>query len=140
MKKLLLGLLALSTVAFGSNSEVSGTMNVTATIIKPLTIVANSDMEFGKLMQGVKEVANAKFNITGESMNGISVTYDKNVVLRHSEDRNQTINVTITDYFNPTHLNNEGKSEITLHGTIDVSQNQMPGNYSGELVAKVMYN
>lgn len=67
MKKILMFsfLLATSTISYSSlqNSTVEGTLNTTATIITPLTIQADKDLDFGNVLPSAVNHAFSSFTI-----------------------------------------------------------------------------
>ncbi|MGL4999847.1 MAG: DUF4402 domain-containing protein [Cetobacterium sp.] len=142
MKKLLMLLsLTLAVSAFGApqgNSEQSATMNISATVIKPLTIEKITDMEFGSIIQGSKANATSGYSIKGEAGQSIAITIDSSVLLTHETTKSSII---VGIRTSPPHsLDKNGNATLSVDGFLETTSNQEIGKYNGTLVAKVQYN
>ena len=131
MKKLLI-LLSLTTAmtAFGAphgNTEEAATMNVTATVIKPLTIVKTGDMDFGNIIQGT--------NTTTDS--GYTVTIDDSVLLSNEKAKTSLVVGIKTQL--PKSLDTNGNANVSVQGFLNVPKEQHVGTYTGTLTARVQY-
>ncbi|MEG0300877.1 DUF4402 domain-containing protein [Cetobacterium sp.] len=143
MKKLITLLsLTMAMTAFGAtttppqgNTEKSGDMNITATVITPLRVNAEP-MVFGKVIQGTKATANANFTITGEKGENITVNIPETVTLESDEN---TLNVAIARNI-PTNLGTTGTITVPVNGSIETNSSTATGEYSGTLTARVTYN
>lgn len=143
MKKLLI-LLSLTTAmtAFGAtpqgNTEEAATMNVTATVIKPLTIVKTGDMDFGNIIQGTNtNTADSSYTITGEKGQPIVVTIDDSVLLSNEKARTSLVVGIKTQL--PKSLDTNGNANVSVQGFLNVPKEQHVGTYTGTLTARVQY-
>lgn len=139
MKKLITLLsLTMAMAAFGApqgDVEKTGDMNITATVIKPLTVTAQP-MAFNKVIQGATATAKANFTIKGESRENITVTIPETVTLTNGKN---SLNVAITRTI-PTNLGDAGEVTVPVNGSIETSNSTATGEYSGTLIARVQYN
>lgn len=140
MKKLLL-LLSLTTAmtAFGApqvNPKEEGKMDVTATVISPLTVIA-SKMEFGKIIQGSSAKASSEYQIKGETGELITVEIPDKVELTSNSGDKMTAKITYKNL--PTSIGDNGSSTAAIDGHLDITPDQPVGNYSGVLIARVQY-
>ncbi len=140
MKKLLI-LLSLTTAmtAFGAphgNTEEAATMNVTATVIKPLTIVKTGDMDFGNIIQGTNTTTDSGYTITGEKGQPIIVTIDDSVL---SNEKARTSLVVGIKTQLPKSLDTNGNANVSVQGFLNVPKEQHVGTYTGTLTARVQY-
>lgn len=141
MKKLLI-LLSLTTAmtAFGAphgNTEEAATMNVTATVIKPLTIVKTGDMDFGNIIQGTNTTTDSGYTITGEKGQPIIVTIDDSVLLSNEKARTSLVVGIKTQL--PKSLDTNGNANVSVQGFLNVPKEQHVGTYTGTLTARVQY-
>ena len=142
MKKLLTLLsLTMAMTAFGAtapqgNEEKPATMQINATVIRPLTVVA-SNMEFGRVIQGAEANATGRYTITGEPGQNIEITIVKPTELTSSTNK---VNLPITLTHNePSVLSPTGDASFDIIGNITPSNKHL-GNYSGTITATVVYN
>lgn len=140
MKKLLILLsLTTATTAFGApqgNSINKGDMEITATVIKPLTVIATS-MEFGQVIQGSKTTASSNYQITGEKGQPITIEIPSTVEL--ASISGDTMTATI-EYKNlPNSIGESGSTNVAVNGHLNVASEQAVGNYTGTLTARVQY-
>ena len=141
MKKLLI-LLSLTTsmTAFGAphgNTEKAATMNVTATVIKPLTIVKTGDMDFGNIIQGTNTTTDSGYTITGEKGQPIIVTIDDSVLLSIEKAKTSLVVGIKTQL--PKSLDTNGNANVSVQGFLNVPKEQHVGTYTGTLTARVQY-
>ncbi len=140
MKKLLI-LLSLTTAittlgAPSGNSVNKGDMEITATVIKPLTVIATS-MEFGQVIQGSKTTASSNYQITGEKGQPITIEIPNTVEL--ASISGDTMVATI-EYRNlPNSIGESGSTNFNVYGDLKVASEQAVGNYTGTLTARVQY-
>ncbi|MGL5648440.1 hypothetical protein MKD34_01795 [Cetobacterium somerae] len=138
MKKLLI-LLSLTTTmtAFGVTSNDQATMNIKATVIKPLTIIAKN-MEFGTVIQGTKATATGQYTIDGEPGEKFEVTLSNLSSLKRngSED---TLDISFNNFVIPHNLDNAGKASFDMVGTINPTTETVTGIYTGSITARVQY-
>lgn len=141
MKKLLI-LLSLTTAmtAFGApqgNSEDSATMNINATVIKPLTITAK-DMKFGTVIQGTRATATGEYTIDGEPGEKFEVTLsDLQSLKRTGSD--DTLDISFANFVIPHNLDGSGKASFNMVGTISPTNETLTGEYTGSITARVQY-
>ena len=118
------------------NAEKSATMNINATVIRPLTVEAEN-MEFGRVIQGTEATATAKYTIKGEPNQAITITIDKPTELTNPTNK---VNLPITLTHNePNVLDNSGDASFDINGSITPSNKHL-GAYTGTIVATVIYN
>ncbi|MGL5702670.1 MAG: DUF4402 domain-containing protein [Cetobacterium sp.] len=142
MKKLLTLLsLTLSMTAFASNyyNDASTTMEVTAYVLQPLNINAETNMQFGSIVRAQNSTATGKFKITGENGAKIKVEFSDKVNLNH-EQGGASMEVGVWSDNKPWQLDGNGVAEFTVNGNIQAAADQKAGQYSGELLASVRYN
>jgi|GEM_PF-3466661 len=140
MKKLLI-LLSLTTAITTFGAPVGNTLNesnmdVTATVIKPLTVEATK-MEFGKVIQGSNAIASSSYKISGEEGELISVEIPSSVELTSTTGDKMTATI---EYRNlPTSIGANGSTIAAVDGHLRVASDQAVGTYSGTLTARVQY-
>ena len=138
MKKLLI-LLSLTTVmaAFGATLNDEATMNIKATVIKPLTITAKN-MEFGTVIKGTSATATGQYTIDGEPGEKFEVTLSSLSSLKRtgSED---TLDISFDNFVIPHNLDNTGKASFNMVGIINPTTETVTGVYTGSITARVQY-
>ncbi|MGL4949282.1 MAG: DUF4402 domain-containing protein [Anaeroplasmataceae bacterium] len=143
MRKLLItSLFILGTIGtMASQSTNQATMNITATIIKPLKIREKTPMNFGNMTNGERRQATGVFEVDGESGADIEIEFPDKTELRR-EHGNQSIEVALSTASNKVTIGTDGKVDIPIIGDINVGDDgKVPqGNYKGSFVAKVRYN
>ncbi|MBC2850818.1 DUF4402 domain-containing protein [Cetobacterium sp. 8H] len=149
MKKLITLLsLTMAMTAFGApqgNTEKTGDMKITATVITPLTVVAQP-MQFNKIIKGtttpVTATATANFSITGEQGETVTVTIPNTVTLINKANNQNQLAVAISGTTGePTAMNLETSTiSIPVTGTITTNSSTATGEYEGNLTARVTYN
>ncbi|MGL5582898.1 MAG: hypothetical protein ACRDCE_18355 [Cetobacterium sp.] len=154
MKKLILGLGVLTGVIAVANEA---KMDIKAEIIKPLKIVAENSIDFGKVVQGSSASSNSKFSVNGEANNKVNIifknaisegesyaVYLKNTtgdsleVLFSATDMNSNLQVSGQNYI--TRLDTTGNLGIHISGTVSSREDQQEGAYSGDITLAARYN
>ncbi|MCQ8212278.1 hypothetical protein NON08_07050 [Cetobacterium somerae] len=144
MKKLLTLLsLTMAMTTFAAphgNEEKSATMNITATVIRPLTVEVVDHMNFGTVIQGNKVTATGKYLINGEPGQKITVTTTFpenlfNVVSRSTLPIELNMPMPLTGYA----LGTDGELPLNIYGSITPSTETAPGTYKGQIIARVQY-
>ncbi|MGL4987746.1 MAG: hypothetical protein ACRCZO_20340 [Cetobacterium sp.] len=145
MKKLLTLLsLALTVSAFGAptgNKEESATMNVTATVIKPLTIKVTKDMAFGTIIQGTKADATGAYAVAGEPGATVDITTTLPKTLTNAT-RSAGLDIDfegLSEGKTSLTLNESGNLALNINGSINPTTDTPTGEYSGEIIARVQY-
>ena len=142
MKKLITLLsLTMAMTAFGAsqgNTENNENMTITAQVIQPLTVKADKNLDFGKIIQGNTATANSTFTITGEAKENITVIIPETVQLSN-EIAKSSLNVEIVSLL-PHNLGNSGSTIAGITGTIVTAADTPTGTYTGEFTAQVRYN
>lgn len=144
MKKLLI-LLSLTTAmtAFGApqgNTEETATMNINATVIKPLTVSVIKSMEFGTVIQNNTATATGQYLIDGEPGEKVTVTTTFPEVLYNKTSRsNLPIQLNIPMPLTGYTLNEDGKLPLSIHGSITPTKETPTGTYEGQITARVQY-
>ncbi|MEG2437773.1 MAG: hypothetical protein RSB17_06370, partial [Cetobacterium sp.] len=80
MKKYILFLFTLFAITTFANESSNGNseanMNVTATIIQPLTVISNGDLNFGKVLPGTPSAgAFSSFSIEGHPNSNVKISF-----------------------------------------------------------------
>ncbi|MGL4970914.1 MAG: DUF4402 domain-containing protein [Cetobacterium sp.] len=143
MKKLLTLLsLTLSMTAFAApqgNSEKTSTMDISATVIKPLNISVTQDMNFGRVIQGSSANATGTYKISGEPGQGISITTTLPEGLTNGVNKS-LLPITFNSFTkNIEGLDSNGDFTFDITGTIVTNDSTPAGNYTGEIIARVQY-
>ncbi|WP_297431930.1 hypothetical protein [uncultured Cetobacterium sp.] len=144
MKKLLI-LLSLTTAmtAFGTTlqgSEDSATMNINATVIKPLTVTVVDHMNFGTVIQGNEATATGKYSIEGHPGETVFITTTLPTTLTNNITKSGlgiTFDTNIS--LNVNKLDANGKLPFDITGTITPTTSTPTGTYEGQIVARVQY-
>lgn len=118
------------------NTEKSATMNIKATVIRPLNINKTGDMDFGKVIQGTTGTAESGYTITGEANQSIAVSISPLTTLTGTGPA-LPINL---DYTLPTNIDASGNANFNISGTIRPIVDTHIGSYSGQITATVLYN
>lgn len=132
-------------------------MQINAKVLKPLTVKADKDLEFGDILPGTFNQAFSSFSLQGESNSKVRITFEGvksegdsfRVPLKNG-------NNTFTILFNCTQINkpgewitpgndvielsDSGKQILNIAASTDVSRDQAPGIYSGNFTLKARYN
>ena len=159
-KKLIFSfLLATSIISYSSleNSSVESTMNITATIIKPLTVKSDGPLNFNTLLPGVLGTARSSFTITGEENSKVKITFDG----LEADGDNFGVPITLNGasedsfmvYFNCTtdlkekvnqenkyiNLTSMGNSTMHIAASATPEKDQTPGQYTGQIRMRATY-
>ena len=146
MKKLLI-LLSLTTAmtAFGADTT---TMNISATVLEPLNVSHNGDINFGNLIQNTTTtIDQAKtFTVHGSVGGSIHFTINDRPIREVTQTTISKGNDTLPVYFDNIQLSsdsltldNSGNFTFSFKPRIYVPQNQAAGTYTGALTARVQY-
>ncbi|MCQ8213508.1 hypothetical protein NON08_13455 [Cetobacterium somerae] len=161
MKKILICsfLLAISSFSYSSEEgyDAEATMNITATIIKPLTVQSNGPLEFGTLLPGTIGTSRSSFTIDGEKYSKVKITFDGlepdgdnfEVPLKLDGSSNESFMV----YFNCStnsdekvnqenkfiNLTSMGKSTLHIAASTTLDADQTPGKYTGQITMRATY-
>ncbi|MGL6130528.1 MAG: hypothetical protein ACRCZ9_02800 [Fusobacteriaceae bacterium] len=142
MKKLLTLLsLALTVSAFGAptgNESKEATMNVTATVIKPLTIIVAQDMSFGTIIQGTEAKATGIYTLAGEPGAKVDIKTTFPEALSNNVSRSE-LPITFTALNNDYSLDNSGNLSVNINGSVTPTTATVTGLYEGTIVARVQY-
>lgn len=165
MKKLLIltGILALSAVAFGANSESTAEVPVKAEVIKPLNVTKVQDLDFGVLFPGETKTADTakegKINVDGNKNTNIKIEMSadssysnsilNNLVVPLSATSGATMDATVSlkredglsvsndEVFN---LGETGILNFNIGGSVVAATNQEVGSYEGTIHVKAKYD
>ena len=161
MKKILIFsfLLATSAISYSAldNSAVESTMNITATIIKPLTVQADGALDFGNILASSTSHAYSSFTVKGEENAKVKISFDN----LSSDGSSFTVPIysNSKDFFNITfncttknspgnflnHTNNTilltdgGESTLSIAATAQPRKDQTPGKYTGQITMRATY-
>jgi len=163
MKKLMLGLTALSTLLVASQltfaqSSASANVTVNAKVIASLSITPTSaTLDFGEVAQGTSPAAIAPasgiaFTVAGEPNHAATLTYNSTATL-HQTTGSATLTFTANVIGNTTNstsgaasfpssitLNGSGNYYIWLGGDLgNIPANQTTGQYTGTYTIQVHY-
>lgn len=160
MKKILIFsfLLTTSAISFSAleNSAVESTMNITATIIKPLTVQAEP-LNFGRLIPGVFGQARSTFTLKGEKNSRVKITFENltsngatystpislgskdNLMVNFNctPTNNSTRYVTSSDNIIP--LDEKGELILNIAASTKPKVDQTPGQYTGQIRMRATY-
>lgn len=168
MKKILLGMLALSSLVFaGNEGAVEGKIDVTAKVVKPLQMNVIQHVDFGLLTPGEQNKYSEKlgrFEITGTPGEKISVFIKTDVSNEFTQlGTTEAIHQVTMKTGEGTEANekmvarlsvmaeggdnlqaenlilNEGKKNFSIGGWTSASSNQKEGSYKGEMTIKALY-
>ncbi|MGL5760986.1 MAG: DUF4402 domain-containing protein [Cetobacterium sp.] len=146
---LTLFLLTFSNIFSSNISEES--MNINATVVKPLKVIHNGDINYGKVIQGSTHSTNGHiFIIYGEPGQNVDISlndknlngFKKNISLFHEKSDSNILNVSLkntNDDGKNTKLNEKGEYKYSFDTELTVPKNAPIGNYSGTLTMKVKF-
>ncbi|MGL5378138.1 MAG: hypothetical protein ACRDAT_07690 [Cetobacterium sp.] len=144
MKKILILLsLALTVSAFGAivgNQEKESEMNITATVIRPLTI-KSTDMTFGTIIQGAKADAIGTYTLAGEPGAKVDITADIPEFLSN-EVTKTGLPISfkgLSKQKQALTLDGSGNFVIDITGSVNPTTDTVTGDYKGTIVARVQY-
>ena len=170
MKKssLLLILAFLVVCAFAQHSPTVGnsaTAQVTGTIVQPIGISKNIDMNFGNVAAGLAPgyvtlypnatrnpvggvtlpaitgtVAAADFTVTGFPNSTYSITLPVSVIITSPGSFTMTVNNWTSSPSGTGTINNIGTSDLTVGADMQVGASQAVGVYTGNFTVTVNYN
>ncbi|MCQ9627455.1 hypothetical protein [Cetobacterium somerae] len=161
MKKILIFsfLLAATSISYSAleNSAVESTMNITATIIKPLTVQVDGALDFGNILASSTSHAYSSFTVKGEENAKVKISFDNlssdgssftvPIYSNNKDFFNITFNCTAKN--NPgnllNHTNNTiiltdgGENTLSIAATAQPRLNQTPGRYTGQITMRATY-
>lgn len=153
-------LLVTSAVSYSSlkNSAIESTMLITATIIKPLTVRSNGDLDFGNILPTVSNHAYSGFTVKGEENTAVKISFGNLIsdgasfVVPLYNNNNEdffdiTFNCTTSNSpgkflnhaDNVVALNNSGDIALNIAATAHPKKNQIPGQYKGQITMRATY-
>ena len=142
-------LLTFSTIFSSNTSEEN--MNITATVIKPLRVVHNGDINYGNIIQGSTHTTTGHvFTIYGEPKQNVDITLNekninasnKPIPLIHEKNSSKTLSVQLKnekDDGKETKLNDKGEYRYSFDTELKVPHDALVGDYSGTLTMKVRF-
>ena len=149
---LLISTLFLLTFSSIFSSDTSGeNMNITATVIKPLQVIHNGNINYGKIIQGsTYSTTGHIFTIYGEPKQNVDITlnetninaFNKPIPLIHKENSSKTLSVQLKnekDDGKDTKLNENGEYKYSFDTELKVPHDALVGDYSGTLTMKVRF-
>lgn len=135
---------------FSSNTSEEN-MNINATVIKPLKVIHNGDINYDKVIQGSTHSTNGHtFTIYGEPGQNVDISLNNknlngfkgNIYLFHEKNNSNTLNVYLkntNDDGENTKLNEKGEYKYSFDTELTVPKSAPIGNYSGTLTMKVKF-
>ena len=163
MKKILFGMLVLSTLVLGAQE---GKVNVTAKVVKPLELRVDQHIDFGLLTPGQKNKPHEKEGIVtiigtpGESfdlkiktnmtneyqeLGTVIDTYETKMTTGNGGENETMIaklNIWLEGGDNQiaeNHILKEGKHEVRIFGTTTASSTQKEEKYNGDITLRALY-
>ena len=167
MKKLFILFIAVAGFSVSSYAQVSATATSSATIITPIAIAKNVNMNFGNVAvsatggtviltpAGTRSktlgvtlpatagtVTAASFTVTGTAAYTYGITLPGSIVLKHTNLTDQMTVDTFTSTPTPTGLLTGGTQTLNVGATLNVSALQLAGSYTNatDLTVTVNYN
>lgn len=149
MKKILLGLflglsgivMAAGEVAVGTN--VDGTLNISANVIAPLTIVETTPMAFGDIILGasVEAATPGVMTVTGAKGNSVTVHVPESATITKGNIADSAVTVVLESTNNDVAqtLDAAGKVVQTITGEIAAGATKYTGTHTGSAVITVRY-
>ena len=157
-------ILALALVAAGAatvQAQNNASINVTAAVQQPITVVAASNLDFGNVFPGqgaqgmaLGSHAAGHFSITGEPSASVSMAFVVSPLSQGANTLPLTLNATyntvdnaggtsIVTFVAPTATTLSGGASgqlfVYVAGTVTPAANQVAGNYSGTIQLTVIY-
>ncbi|WP_407536095.1 DUF4402 domain-containing protein [Cetobacterium somerae] len=135
---------------FSSNTSKEN-MNINAIVLKPLKVIHNGDINYGKVIQGSIHSTNGHtFIIYGEPGQNVDISlndknlngFKENIYLFHDKNNSNTLDVYLkntSDDGANTKLNEKGEYKYSFDTELTVPKNAPLGNYSGTLTMKVKF-
>lgn len=160
MKKNILFLFTVFAMTIFANESSSGNseanMNVTATIIQPLTVISNGDLDFGKMLPGTTNSAFSSFSIEGHLDSNVKISFSGidriGNYSYYSDLKSTTTDDTLVLAFNcsptgggylPTNpsitLDSNGKYILNVSANVQSRPNQTPAKYTGAIKLRATY-
>ncbi|MHA4990715.1 hypothetical protein [Cetobacterium somerae] len=161
MKKILISsLLLMSSLSYSSleNSAVESSMNITATIIKPLTVQSNGPLDFGNILPATTSHAYSSFTVKGEENANVKISFENLssdgasfTVPLYNSNNSDSFNITFNctapnspgNFLNHTNnvvtLTNNGEIALSIAATAQPRRDQTPGQYTGEFTMRATY-
>lgn len=160
MRRVVLSLAAVAILgapaAANAQSSASADADVTATVVAALTLIKNSDLDFGTV--GLNTIANVAFTdaaaanwlASGEANTPVTVTFPSSILLNNGTD-NMTFNASMGSHAttqasatavssgNSVSLDGSGNHQFWLGGSIDTSGGISTGLYTGTFGLTVEY-
>src|SRR2546421_382723 len=157
--------LALVLVAAGAatgRAQNNASMNVTATVFRPIMVAADRQLVFGNVFPGqgaqgmaLGSPAAGHFTITGEPSASVSMSFVVSPLSQGANTLPLSLNATfnnvtdnaggssITSFIAPTATTLSGGATgqlfVYVAGTVTPAANQAPGNYTGTVQLTVIY-
>ncbi|MCQ8212276.1 DUF4402 domain-containing protein [Cetobacterium somerae] len=148
---LILTLFLLTFTSIFSSNTSEKNMDIKATVIKPLRVIHNGDINYGKIIQGsTHSTTRHIFTIYGEPKQDVDITLNEkninaqknSIPLIHKENNSQTLSVQLKNEKNDgndTKLNEKGEYRYSFDTELIVPPNALVGDYSGTLTMKVRF-
>ncbi|MBC2851840.1 DUF4402 domain-containing protein [Cetobacterium sp. 8H] len=161
MKKNILFLFTLFAMTTFANEISSGNseanMNVTATVIQPLTVISNGDLNFGKVLPGAPSAgAFSSFSIEGHPDSNVKISFSginrAGNYSYYSDLKSTSTDDTLLLAFNcsptgggylPTNpsitLDSSGKYTLNVSANVQSRPDQTPAKYTGTIKLRAIY-
>lgn len=154
MKKILMstiGMLVLCGNVVLANEAV---MRITAEVVKPITVISNGDMHFGRIAQGESKSEDSSFTIKGHEHTDVNVTfpgttelngmYSTSMVNGNGEKLEVLFNVydmaNKESNLSELKLDGNGRADVRIEATANATDIQAEGTYAGTITMRAIYN
>ena len=159
--KLTMGLVAMTLgVASVASAQNSASMNVTAAVQQPITVVAAANLDFGNVFPGVNksvavnDAAAGRFNVLGQASAPVSLTFvlpanltfgGNNLPIANWTGNHNTAATPTGTGFTPSAaataatLSASGQLFVYIGAQVTPAINQTAGNYTGTVQMTVVY-
>ncbi|WP_297596064.1 DUF4402 domain-containing protein [uncultured Cetobacterium sp.] len=148
-----------STIAFSNENTTDNSksiMNISATVIKPLTVSSNGDLNFGTLLPGASVPGFSSFSIEGEPNSRVDISFSGvdrvGNYSYYSDLKSLTTEDTLLLSFNCSPvgegylstnpsitLDSTGKYILNVSANIQSLATQTPAKYSGQIKIRAIY-
>ena len=140
--------LIVSSLTFSSenSNDEKGTMNITAKVIRPLTVISNGDLKFGKILPEKYASAHSSYTVKGEPGATIDISFPKankyapeSYTMFLTNDTNDKLSFSFNHLQAPTTFDKTGELKIPIAASITTKKDQARGEYKGSITLRATY-
>lgn len=121
------------------------TMSITADVIKPITVISNGNLDFGRIIQGSNAGDSSSFTVKGQEYSNIKISYpgsnelyERSYSTMLANENGDTMEVVFND-FGDYAIDGTGQTTIEISATCSADDQQPLGKYNGFITMRATY-